>query len=611
MPARLIASSGPLKGGVFELPEGEWSVGRSTANQLCLNDPAVSRRHCIFSRSGERCTLRDLESHNNTLVNGQPVTADELRHGDEVRIGESIFVFVTGTDEFALPHSVDTQTKELRFEDSLYLSSVERPTPTSPRTTQHLKTLLRLSTMLHSFRNLQGAQGKHAQELLRQHLASLLLDLIPAEQADIIVFGGENGLLQPDQEILNRIRDQRVALLVDHSQNDGTMILAAPILVQGDTPAIIYLESSSPENRFDDGHLQLLIAVAEMAAVAWENASILGWLQDENERLQDELKIEHDMIGESAGLRELRRQIGKVAPSNANVLILGESGTGKELVARALHRNSPRAMRPFVAINCAAITDTLLESELFGHERGAFTGAVAQKRGKLEVADSGTVFLDEIAELSPLLQAKLLRVLQERELERVGGTDTIKLNIRLIAATNRDLEEAVRKGAFRQDLYYRLKVVTLKTPALREHPEDILPLADHFAKKCAAECARRIIGFAPQTRAYLQSYSWPGNVRELENAIESAVVLGSTEMILPEDLPDHVRAARPAEVTATLYEDAIEAAKRQVVLKAFDQADYDHETAAKILGLHPNYLHKLLRMMDLRTVLKRGGAGRA
>ena len=608
MPARLIANSGPLKGGVFQLPEGEWSIGRSTANQLCLNDAAVSRRHCVFSRSGDRCTLRDLESHNNTLVNGQPVTAGQLRHGDEIRIGESTFVFLTSEEDRASPYELDTQTTELRFENSLYLSAADTPTPSSPRTTQDLKTLLRLSTMLHSFRNLQGAQGKHAQELLRQHLASLLLDLVPADQADVLVIGGENGPLEPDQEILKRIREHRVALLVDHSQKGGTMVLAAPIVVQGDTPAVIYLESSSPERRFDDGHLQLLTAVAEMAAVAWENASILGWLQEENERLLDELKIEHDMIGDSASLRELRRQIGKVAPSNSNVLILGESGTGKELVARAIHRNSPRSMRPFVPINCAAITDTLLESELFGHEKGAFTGAMGQKKGKLEIADSGTVFLDEIGELSPLLQAKLLRVLQERELERVGGTDSIKLNIRLVAATNRDLEEAVRKGAFRQDLYYRLKVVTLKTPALREHPEDILEMADHFAKKCAAECARRIIGFAPETRAYLQSYSWPGNVRELENAIESAVVLGSTELILPEDLPDHVRAARPAAVSATLYEDAIEAAKRQVVLKAFDQAGYDHETAAKILGLHPNYLHKLLRTMDLRAALKRGAA---
>ena len=611
MSARLVATSGPLKGAVLELPEGEWSVGRSTANQLCLNDPAVSRRHCLFTRRGKQCALRDLDSHNKTLVNGRPLAAGQLNHGDEIRIGESTFVFQNSdTAPWYEPLPDSETTTELRFEDSLYLSAVEREIPTSARATQDLKTLLRLSTLLHSFRNLQSAQKAPAQDALRQHLSSLLLDLIPAERADVIVPGGETGPLRPDQEILNRVRDQRIALWVDHSQNDGPMILAAPIVVRGDTAAVIYLESSAPAKCFDDGHLQLVTAVAEIAAVAWENASILGWLQQENERLQEELALEHDMVGESAKLDELKRQIAKVASSNSNVLILGESGTGKELVARAIHRNSPRSMGPFVAINCAALTDTLLESELFGHEKGAFTGALTQKKGRLEIADGGTVFLDEIGELSPLLQAKLLRVLQERELERVGGTDSIKLNIRLVAATNRDLEEAVKKGGFRQDLYYRIKVVTLKTPALREHPEDILTLADHFAKKYAAESARRIIGFAPETRAYLQSYSWPGNVRELENAVESAIVLGSTETILPEDLPDHVRAARPAEMTASLYEDAIEAAKRQVVLKAFDQADYDHETAAKILGLHPNYLHKLLRAMDLRTVLKRGGAGK-
>src|ERR1700732_5019702 len=292
---------------------------------------------------------------------------------------------------------------------------------------------------------------------------------------------------------------------------------------------------------------------------------------------------------------------------DSTVLLSGESGTGKELVARAIHRNSTRANKPCVAINCAALAETLLESELFGHERGAFTGAITQKKGKLEVADGGTVFLDEIGELSPLLQAKLLRVLQEREMERVGGTKTIQLDIRLLAATNRDLEEGVQKGDFRRDLFYRLNVVSLKAPALRERPEDTLPLAEHFAKKYAAECGRKIVGLAPQARAYLQSYSWPGNVRELENAIERAVVLGSTDTILAEDLPEHVREARPAEVSASLYEEAVESAKRQVVLKAFDQANYDHETAAKILGLHPNYLHKLIRTMDLKVILKRAG----
>jgi len=319
------------------------------------------------------------------------------------------------------------------------------------------------------------------------------------------------------------------------------------------------------------------------------------------------LKLEHDMLGVSAKMRDLQRQIGKVAPSNSTVLILGESGTGKELIARAIHRNSLRASGPFVAINCAALADTLLESELFGHEKGAFTGAVAQKKGKLEMGEGGTILLDEIGELSPLLQAKLLRVLQEREMERVGGTKTIKLNIRLLAATNRDLEDAVKKGAFRQDLYYRLNVVVLKAPALRDRPEDTLPLAEHFAKKYARECGRKITGLAPAARAYLRAYSWPGNVRELENAIERAVVLGSADTILPEDLPEHIRDSHPSDVSATLYEEAIEDAKRKVVLKAFEQANYDHEIAAKMLGLHPNYLHKLIRTMDMKAELKKAG----
>jgi transcriptional regulator with PAS, ATPase and Fis domain len=192
-------------------------------------------------------------------------------------------------------------------------------------------------------------------------------------------------------------------------------------------------------------------------------------------------------------------------------------------------------------------------------------------------------------------------------MERVGGTKAIKLDLRVLAATNRDLEDAVKKGLFRQDLYYRLNVVVLTAPALRERPEDTIPLAEYFAKRCAQDCGRKIIGLAPEARVYLRSYSWPGNVRELENAIERAVVLGSTDTILAEDLPEHIRETRPAEVSVSLYEEAVEAAKRQVVLKAFDQSNYDHENAAKILGLHPNYLHKLIRTMDLRAVLKRAG----
>ena len=625
---RLLAVRGPLKGHVILLPQGEYWVGRQATNDLQLEDNAVSRRHCLFVRSGEDCTLKDLDSRNGTFITGTPVTEQHLEPGDEIRIGGSVFCFLVDANASVPLEKQESisSTRELRLDESLYLSSDEYTIlPPSARALHDLRTLLRVSTMLHSFRGLHDTTSASAAEILRSHLTSLLLDLIPASHAAIIIPGANAGPLvegtAPNPKVLERALQERVVVWQDGAWQDGAWqdgtwqgrpdsnapsYLAAPLIVRDEVAAVVYLESVDGEHRFDEGHLQLLTAVAGMAAVAWENATILGWLQEENVRLQSELRIEHGMVGVSDKLHDLQRQIAKVAPSNSNVLILGESGTGKELIARALHRNSLRAAGPFVAINCAALTENLLESELFGHERGAFTGALTQKKGKLEVADGGTVFLDEVGELSPLLQAKLLRVLQEREMERVGGIKTIQLNIRLVAATNRDLDQAVQKGDFRRDLYYRLNVVSLKAPALRERPEDTLPLAEHFAKKYAAECGRKIVGLAPQARAYLQSYSWPGNVRELENAIERAVVLGSAEMVLAEDLPEHIRESRPQAVSASMYEEAVEAAKRQVVLQAFDQVDHDHEAAAKILGLHPNYLHKLIRTMDLKPALKRG-----
>jgi transcriptional regulator with GAF, ATPase, and Fis domain len=607
MEPRLVAVRGPLKGSTLLLPEGPYTLGRQAKNDLHLDENAVSREHCVFNRTGQDCVLKDLESRNGTLVNGTPITDHKLTQGDEIRIGSSVFCYLVAADQAA--EGSDSKTRELRIEDGVYLSSdATVMMPPSARALHDLRTLLRVSTILHSFRGLHDAQGAPAAEILRNHLSALLMELIPAERGAVLIPGSAPaGDWKPNPEAVQRMIEERIALWLEDADGQGLSVLGAPLMVRGEVAAVVYLESKDARRKFDEGHLQLLTAVAGMAAGAWENATILSWLQGENERLVTELKLEHDMVGGSSKVRELQRQISKVAPSNSTVLILGESGTGKELVARAIHRNSLRAGGPFVAINCAALADTLLESELFGHEKGAFTGAVAAKKGKLEIAEAGSVFLDEIGELSPLLQAKLLRVLQQREMEHVGGTKTIKLDIRVIAATNRDLDDAVKKGVFRQDLYYRLNVVVLKAPPLRDRPEDVLPLAEHFAKKYAQDCGRKITGLAPEARAYLQSYSWPGNVRELENAMERAVVLGSAGTILAEDLPDQIRESRPADVSASQYEEAIEAAKRQVVIKAFDQADYDHETAAKILGLHPNYLHKLIRTMDLKTVIKRAG----
>jgi transcriptional regulator with PAS, ATPase and Fis domain len=271
------------------------------------------------------------------------------------------------------------------------------------------------------------------------------------------------------------------------------------------------------------------------------------------------------------------------------------------LAAHAIHRNSPRAAAPFVAIHCAALAETVLESELFGHERGAFTGAITQKKGKLEVADGGTVFLDEIAELSPAAQVKLLRVLQEREFERVGGTRPIRVDIRLVAATNKDLERETAEGRFREDLFYRLNVVALRMPALRERNSDISLLASYFAAKFGKRLNSRISGISPEARALLTRYEWPGNVRELANAIERAVVLGVGDVIEPEDLPESLLEGGAApELRLASYHDTVNSAKKMVILKATREAKGSYTEAAKRLGVHPNYLHRLIRNLKLK-----------
>ena len=282
-----------------------------------------------------------------------------------------------------------------------------------------------------------------------------------------------------------------------------------------------------------------------------------------------------------------------------------KAGTGKELVARALHINSRRARKPLVKIDCTTLTENLLESELFGHEKGAFTGATALKKGKLEIANGGTAFLDEIGELPTTLQAKLLRVLQDREFEHVGGTRPIRVDIRLIAATNRDLVEEVKKGTFREDLFHRLNVVAITLPPLRDRPEDIPMLASYFTSKYSGKAKRRVTGLSAEATKMLERYRWPGNIRELENAIERAVVLGSTDVILPEDLPEALTETGPlAGTSLTKYHDAVTEKKKELIIGAVEQSGGNYTEAAKFPGLHPNYLHRLIRNLDIKADLK-------
>jgi transcriptional regulator with GAF, ATPase, and Fis domain len=364
---------------------------------------------------------------------------------------------------------------------------------------------------------------------------------------------------------------------------------------------VIYLISAS--RPFGEDHVYFLSSVSRIAAVTLENLLKLDSLRAENQRLRADAGSGSTLIGESKPMARLGQFIARVATTDSTVLIRGESGTGKELVARAIHVSSVRADKPFVAINCAAIPEALLESELFGHEKGAFTGATATKRGKLEVAEEGTLFLDEIGEMAPGLQAKLLRALQQKEFERLGGNRLLAFNARVIAATNKNLEQAIKGGEFRQDLHYRLNVVSVEVPGLCERCDDIPLLALYFATKYAAKFNRAFRGIAPQARSLLMQYSWPGNVRELENAIEHALVLGLTDEILLEDLPAALLEEQAAVLSSARYHTALDQTKRQVVIAALEEAKGNHTEAAHLLGLHPKYLHRLIRNLNLKSQL--------
>jgi transcriptional regulator with GAF, ATPase, and Fis domain len=631
---KLASLSGPLRKAEFALGS-TLTIGSDLSNTICLVSPNVSARHCILSQQDGRCVLTDLESHSGTFVNGLPVKRRELSSGDHIAVGESVFLYLaegaassrSSSVEIEIGAAEESSVRQLQPEDLVYLHPQSLAAlPQSERLSRNLSTLLRISTAIGSF---------HDVDSLQWQLLGMIFDVIPAERGAILLVDPESGeiashvawdrLAGPDkpvsvsETILRRVLEKHVSLLdntpgssssapsdAPSGAKHGHSILCVPLQAGERTLGLLYLDSWDPKTNFSEDDLQLLSAIAGLAAVAIENARQFELLGIENQQLRAEVSLEHDMVGRSTRMREVYQFIERVAPSEATVLIYGESGTGKELAARAVHKNSPRRSKPFVALNCAALTETLLESELFGHEKGSFTGAFTQKKGLLEVAEDGSVFLDEVGELSPVMQAKLLRVLQEREFVRVGGTRTIGLNARFLAATNRDLPKAVREGQFRTDLYHRLNVISLTLPPLRERAEDIAALAEHFAARYAKQCKRIVKGISEEGRQCLLQYDWPGNVRELENAMERAVVVGTSEWILPEDLPDALLdTSSGTESGSAKYHDAVRNLKKNLILNALEQSNGSITEAAKVLGVHANYLHRLISNLELRPALKK------
>lgn len=635
MHPRLLAVAGPLKDSTIPLPDNEATLGREPTNAVAVIDPSVSRKHCLLRREEDgRIQIKDLESRNGTLVNGVPVKEHWLRHGDEIATGDSVFLFLT-EEEDRLAHASQVEfdeanptaeTKVLHPKEVMYLQPdrLLRELPSGAPVAANLNALLKISRVVHAIRDLEELQAQ---------LLDLIFEVVPAGRGAILLAdgaaqeftslyartrrSGQAQLVRVSRTIARQVMSENVAILgLDIRKSDALKgveslaasevrsLLCVPLTVFKRVIGCIYVDSTNSSVRFTEDHLQLMAAAAGISAVALDNARRLQWLEQENQRLSTEVRQEQNLVGEGTRMKEIFQFLARVAPSDSTVLIEGESGTGKELAARALHRNSPRHNRPFVAINCAAIPETLLESDLFGHERGAFTGAATQKKGRLEIADGGVIFLDEIGELAPALQVKLLRVLQERELERVGGTHPVKIDVRLIAATNRDLNEAVKNGQFRHDLYYRLAVVTLRMPPLRERKEDIPMLARHFVQKYAQRCKVKARPIAREAMAAMVNYDWPGNVRELENAIERALVLGAPDMLQLEDLPESLLEQRgPGEINEGKYHGAVKDLKKKLIVEAVELAQGNYVEAAGLLGVHPNYLHRLIRNLGLKDEL--------
>ncbi|MDQ7065605.1 MAG: sigma-54 dependent transcriptional regulator [candidate division KSB1 bacterium] len=392
-------------------------------------------------------------------------------------------------------------------------------------------------------------------------------------------------------ETLKRIREEDPRIPVIMMSAHGTIEKAVQSMKLG---AYDFITKPFPGDR-------LLVTV--------KNALMTSSLKREVDELRTELKKKYhfdNIIGQSGRMQEVFRAMEKIIDSNVTVLIQGESGTGKELIARAIHYQSKRANKPFVAVNCSALPESLLESELFGHERGAFTGATGKRIGKFEVANGGTIFLDEIGLMTQVTQAKLLRVLQEREFERVGGNELVKVDVRVISATNVDLEEAVKNGSFREDLYYRISVFPIKLPPLRERKEDIPLLAAHFLDKFSKQENKNIDGIAPDAMELLMNYSWPGNVRELENAIERAVLLASTDEITPKDLPQNVRAIAERKVyeKESTLSSWIEKLEEEALRQALLECEGNISKTAKKLGIGRATIYRKAKKYGLPMVNK-------
>ena len=669
MLAYLVIREGAKWTDVFRLIPGQTvTIGRAPTNQIVIKDERCSRCHAeVFLSQGE-WTLRDLESRNGTMVGSHFVRGDHvLQAGDIVRIGQSQLAFVHDLSK-AFPDSStllrhtagmndETVATAVLPEDDDVLATQEPATITHrrgqtkflepheepgdgkeiPKIGRAAATLCRVAFGLAQAPDIRSMADAALSGLFSEtQVDAGALLMLPRDfrgepsGADLEIITSRTASEVPYHRVSKflaaTVLREGEALLARNVAGDSTLgsrdskgdvhatsVICAPVRRGKRAIGLVHLYSTDPDRVPDPDDLEFTLAVADTVAVAIENlnrrqelSDSLNRIRDENVQLRERLGVESEIVGSSLAMARVAQEIARAAPSRATVLIRGESGVGKELVARAVHFSSPRRKGPFVCLNCAALSRSLLASELFGHEQGAFTGATQRKIGKFEASDHGTLMLDEIGEMSPAIQAKFLRVLEGHPFERVGGTESVKVDVRVIAATNRDLERDVVEGRFRRDLYFRLRVLEILVPPLRKRPEDIQELAGYFLQKFNAETGRKIRGLTPQSLELLSKYRWPGNVRELKNVVERAVVLARGEFIEHEDLTlsqigtagDTGDLPPPSQQTA-FQPASLADMERQHILATLVSTGWNKSQTANLLGIERSTLDRKIRRYEI------------
>ncbi len=576
---------------IFPVYKKITSIGRAGGNDVAIREGGLADYHAQIVFDGKDFNLSEVDRKGEIAINAKKKRRGKILHGDRITLG-TVELSFSIFDE-AVPLEADAgESREAELAG--------------------LRKLHEFSERLMASTSLDGQLEALIDAIIEvTHASKGFLILLADGQPKVTVARNLEQQNLPDavrqlsDSILQKVITTRRPLIVSDALNDTyfgssasvmnlqlASVMCAPLIAQGQLLGVLYVGNDNVRSLFEEASLDVLTIFAGQASLILQNALLLDQLKTDRDHLADQLEDRKfgDIIGSCASLLEVFHKVEKVASANINVLITGETGTGKELIAREIHRRSPRKDQPFVVVNCGAIPENLMESELFGHVRGAFTGAIATRNGKFQAADGGTLFLDEIGEMPVALQVKLLRALQEKIVMKVGDTKPEPVDIRVIAATNRDLEQEIQRSNFREDLYYRLNVVNLHLPPLRERGDDVVVLAKYLLTKYSEEFGSKVKGFTPNALIAMKKYEWPGNVRQLENRIKKAIVLCDKTLVGPEDMDLFPEALQPIMTLTQAREDF----QRRYILEVLERNNGNRTKTARDLGVDPRTIFRYL-----------------